>query len=132
MNHATPAAFYAHQESRNAYYDIGLEMIESNFDYFAGGALLAPTGEDEKQEDLYSLSEKAGYKVVKTQKEAEALTPEDGKVIVVDEHLADSNAMAYDMDLEDGQWALADYVDKGIEMLDNENGFFMMVEGGKD
>lgn len=131
MNHATPAAFYAHQESRNAYYDIGLEMIESNFDYFAGGALLAPTGEDEKQEDHYSLSEKAGYKVVKTQKEAEALTPEDGKVIVVDEHLADSNAMAYDMDLEDGQWALADYVDKGIEMLDNENGFFMMVEGGK-
>lgn len=131
MNHATPAAFYAHQESRNAYYDIGLEMIESNFDYFAGGALLSPTGEDEKQEDLYSLSEKAGYKVVKTQKEAEALTQEDGKVIVVDEHLADSDAMAYDMDLEEGQWALADYVDKGIEMLDNDNGFFMMVEGGK-
>lgn len=131
MNHATPAAFYAHQESRNAYYDIGLELIESDFDYFAGGALLSPTGEDGKQEDLYSLSEKEGYTVVKTQKEAEALTPEDGKVIVVDENLADSDAMAYDMDLEEGQWALADYVDKGIEMLDNEEGFFMMVEGGK-
>src|SRR5699024_10478165 len=25
LNHATPAAFYAHQASRNSYYDIGLE-----------------------------------------------------------------------------------------------------------
>lgn len=131
MNHATPAAFYAHQASRNDYYEIGQEMVESNFDYFAGGALLEPTGEDEKQTDLYTLAEQNGYKVVKTQKEAEALTPEDGKVVVVDEHLADSDAMAYDMDLEEGQWALADYVNKGIEMLDNDNGFFMMVEGGK-
>lgn len=40
--------------------------------------------------------------------------------------------MNYDMDLEDGQWALADYVSKGIEVLGNaENGFFMMCEGGK-
>ena len=27
MNHATPAAFYAHQASRNNYYEIGEEMI---------------------------------------------------------------------------------------------------------
>ncbi|MBS6195694.1 MAG: alkaline phosphatase [Clostridiales bacterium] len=131
INHATPAAFYAHQASRNDYYEIGLELIESGFDYFAGGALLKPTGAEEDQEDLYELSEKSGYKVVKTQKEAEALKAGDGKVLIVDEHLADSDAMAYDMDLEEGQWALADYVDKGIEMLDNDKGFFMMVEGGK-
>ena len=43
-------------------------MIDSGFDYFAGGALLSPTGEDGKQKDLYKLSEEAGYKVVKTQK----------------------------------------------------------------
>ncbi len=131
INHATPAAFYAHQESRSNYYDIGLEMIESGFDYFAGGALLDPTGENGDQTDIYTLAEEAGYKVVKTQAEAEALTSEDGKVVVIDEHLADDDAMSYDMDLEDGEWALADYVDKGIEMLDNDNGFFMMVEGGK-
>ncbi len=131
LNHATPAAFYAHQASRNSYYEIGQEMIDSGFDYFAGGALLSPTGSEEDQTDLYALAEEAGYKVVKTQAEAEALTPEDGKAVVIDEHLADSDAMSYDMDLADGQWALADYVEKGIEMLDNDNGFFMMVEGGK-
>lgn len=131
LNHATPAAFYAHQESRNNYYEIGQELIESNFDYFAGGGLKDTTGSEENQEDLYALAEKAGYKVVKTQAEAEALSAEDGKAIVIDEHLADSDAMAYDLDRQDGEWSLADYVEKGIEVLDNDNGFFMMVEGGK-
>ena len=131
LNHATPAAFYAHQQSRSSYYEIGLELIESGFDYFAGGGLLKPTGSEGDQADLYELAGEAGYKVVKTQEEAEALTQEDGKVIVVDEHLADSDAMSYELDRQDGEWALADYVSKGIELLDNDNGFFMMVEGGK-
>ena len=131
LNHATPAAFYAHQESRNNYYDIGLELIDSNFDYFAGGALKQTTGKDKDKEDLYALVEKAGYKVVKTQAEAEALKASDGKAIVIDEHLADGDAMSYEVDRQDNEWALADYVEKGIEVLDNDNGFFMMVEGGK-
>ena len=129
LNHATPAAFYAHQASRSSYYDIGLEMIDSGFDYFAGGGLLQPTGKEKDKEDLYALAEEAGYKVVQTQ--AEALKAEDGKVIAIDEHLADSSAMSYELDRAEEEWALADYVEKGIEVLDNDNGFFMMVEGGK-
>ena len=35
------------------------------------------------------------------------------------------------MDRADGEWALSDYVQKGIEVLDNDTGFFMMCEGGK-
>ena len=66
-----------------------------------------------------------------TQADAEAITPEDEKVVLIDEHLADSDAMDYDMDRAEGEWALKDYVAKGIEQLDNENGFFMMCEGGK-
>ena len=45
--------------------------------------------------------------------------------------IADSDAMDYDMDRADGEWALSDYVQKGIEVLDNDTGFFMMCEGGK-
>ncbi|MDO5425434.1 MAG: alkaline phosphatase [Eubacteriales bacterium] len=131
LNHATPAAFYAHQASRSSYYEIGEELIASEFDYFAGGGLLKVTGSDGDKTSLYDLAEEAGYKVVFTQEEAEALTAEDGKAIVIDEHLADSDAMSYAMDLEEGEWGLADYVEKGIEVLDNETGFFMMVEGGK-
>ena len=131
LNHATPAAFYAHQASRNSYYEIGLELIDSGFDYFAGGGLKKTTGSDGDQTDLYELAEEAGYKVVKTQVGAEALTAEDGKTIVIDEHLADGDAMAYEVDRAADEWSLADYVEKGIEVLENETGFFMMVEGGK-
>ncbi len=131
LNHATPAAYYAHQKSRNDYYEIGKELIASNFDYFAGGALNKPNGSDGQQESLYDLAEKSGYKVVKTQAEAEKLTKNDGKVIAISEYLADSSSMKYELDRTDDMWSLADYVDKGIEVLENDKGFFMMVEGGK-
>ena len=133
LNHATPAAFYAHQASRSSYYDIGLELIDSGFEYFAGGGLLKPDGHDAENpsENLYDLATQAGYKVTMTQEEAQAVTAADGKVILIDEHLADGSAMAYELDRTEDMWALADYVEKGIEVLDNENGFFMMCEGGK-
>ena len=131
INHATPAAFYAHQASRNNYYEIGVEMVNSGFEYFAGGALLKPTGANGDQTSVYDLAEEAGYKVVKTQAEAEQVTAADGKVLLIDEHLADSDAMAYELDREDNQWALADYVEKGIEVLNNNKGFFLTCEGGK-
>jgi len=123
LNHATPAAFYAHQASRSSYYEIGLELVESGFDYFAGGGLLKPTGSSGDQTDLYELAQEAGYTVAKTHAEADA--------IGIDEDLADSDAMAYELDRTDDMWALADYVAKGIEVLDNDTGFFMMCEGGK-
>ncbi len=131
LNHATPAAFYAHQASRNNYYEIGVELVDSGFEYFAGGGLKKVTGNDKDKTSLYELAETAGYKVTYTQADAEAVTPADGKVILIDEHLADSDAMDYDMDRDNGEWALADYVAKGIEILDNDTGFFMMCEGGK-
>ena len=131
LNHATPAAFYAHQASRNNYYEIGQELVDSGFEYFAGGGLKKVTGPNKDQESLYDLAEAAGYKVTFTQEEAQAVTARDEKVILIDEHLADSDAMAYDMDRQEEQWALADYVTKGIEVLDNDTGFFMMCEGGK-
>ena len=133
INHATPAAFYAHQSSRNNYYEIGLELIASNFDYFAGGALLKPTGDKSEnvQPDLYDLATAGGYKVVKTQAEAQALTADAGKAIVIAEDLADSNSMNYEIDRADTAWALKDYVQQGITMLNNDKGFFMAIESGK-
>ena len=83
------------------------------------------------QESIYTLAEEAGYNVIDTQAEAEALTPEDGKSIIIGENLADSDSLNYSNDRPSDEWALKDYVAKGIEMLDNDNGFFMMIEGGK-
>ena len=132
LNHATPAAFYAHQASRSSYYEIGLEMIASDFEYFAGGGLLSPTGSESDQEDLYALAAEAGYTVTRTQADAEKVGADTEKAILIDEHLADSDAMAYEIDRTEDMWSLADYVEKGVEVLsDDEEGFFLMCEGGK-
>ena len=131
LNHATPAAFYAHQASRSSYYDIGLEMVESDFEYFAGGGLLDPTGSEGDQTDLYQLAQEAGYTVARTYAEADAISADTDKAIIIEENLADSDAIPYEIDRTDDMWSLADYVEKGIEVLDNDTGFFMMCEGGK-
>lgn len=131
MNHATPAAFYAHQDSRKNYYAIGQEMTESGFEFFAGGAWLAPTDKDEDKTDLNELAAQAGYTVATTQADAQALGADSGNVLIIAETLADGDAMNYELDAAEGEWRFADYVKKGIECLGDEQPFFMMAEGGK-
>lgn len=130
LNHATPAATYAHQASRKSNYPIGQELVSSNFEYFAGGALMDPQDKNKDKTSIYDLAKNAGYKVCFDQKSAAALKNGD-KTLVIAETLADSDSMSYDNDRKEGEWALRDYVRKGIEVLDNKTGFFMMVEGGK-
>ncbi len=129
LNHATPAAFYAHQASRSDYYEIGEELVESGFEYFAGGGLLDPDNEGES-DSIYDLAEEAGYVVSFDYEGHEAVTADD-KVVLIDPNLADSDALAYELDRTDDTWALSDYVEKGIDVLMNDTGFFMMCEGGK-
>ncbi|MFA9466704.1 MAG: alkaline phosphatase [Velocimicrobium sp.] len=131
LNHATPAATYAHQPSRKNNYEIGEELVASGFEYFAGGALMEPTGKGNDQTSIYDLAASAGYKVVTTQSGAKALSKKTAKTIVIAETLADSDSMSYSNDRAFSEWALKDYVKKGIEVLTNNTGFFMMVEGGK-
>lgn len=131
INHATPAAFYSHVASRNDYYDIAMQMAESGFDYFGGGSISQATGKNKDQADAYGVLESKGYKVVKTKEEIEALNSSSGKVYAMSPVLQDSGAMPYSLDAKSDGVSFADFVKKGIDVLDNENGFFMMAESGK-
>lgn len=131
INHATPAAFYAHIASRNDYYDIAKQLADSNFDYFGGGSVSQPTGKEKDQPDAYGIIESTGYLIADTKEEILALNNSSGKVYALSPELQDSGAMPYSMDVKEGDLTLADFVKKGIDVLDNENGFFMMCESGK-
>lgn len=130
LDHATPAAFYAHEPTRKNYYEIELAMADSGFDYFAGGGLLAPNGKKNDKQNALEIAQQKGYKFVNTKDGILNLKQSDGKVIAINPVLADESALQYEVDRTD-QLSLADFTDKGIELLDNPNGFFMMVEGGK-
>ncbi|MEY8415576.1 alkaline phosphatase [Tissierella praeacuta] len=131
LNHATPAAYYAHTASRNNYYDIAMQMSESGFDYFGGGTLSQPKGRNNDQKDAYEVMKEKGYKIVNTKEDILALNNNSGKVYAVTPVVQDGGAMPYAVDNKKGNLTLADFVKKGIDVLDNKDGFFMMVESGK-
>ena len=126
LNHATPAAYYAHIASRNDYYEIGEQMAASGFDYFAGGSLLENDGDA-----LYEVLEDAGYTVTSDRDTILSLNADSGKVYAVSPELQDDGAMKYALDMEEDDITLAEFVRKGIDVLYNEKGFFLMCEGGK-
>ena len=128
LNHATPAAYYAHIASRNDYYDIGLQMAESGFDYFAGGSLLSA---DEGNKSLYDVLSDSGYLVTNDRDTILSLNSASGKVYAISPVLQEDGAMKYAVDSTDDEIQLKDFVRKGIDVLNNETGFFMMVESGK-
>lgn len=130
IDHATPAAFYANQKSRSNYYEIALQLSESNFDYFAGGGLLQPTGKKKDQRNALDIAKERGYTVFNTTETILNIPKGTDKVLDIDPNLAGQSAMRYDID-RGTALSLADYTKKGIELLDNKNGFFMMIEGGK-
>ena len=129
LNHATPAAYYAHVASRNSYYEIGLQMAASDFDYFGGGSLLS--ADEEGKENLYKVMEDNGYLVTNDRDEILSLNAESGKVYAISPVLQDDGAMKYAIDANDSELQLKDFVRKGIDVLYNDNGFFFMIESGK-
>ena len=130
IDHATPAAFYAHQPSRGNYYEIGVELVNSNFDYFGGGGFQLPKGKKGDMPDVLELAKANGYTVANTKADILATSQEDKKVIAINPELI-GGALPYEIDRKSGELSLADFTRKGIELLQNETGFFMMIEGGK-
>jgi len=129
IDHATPAAFYAHVPARGQYYEIGLQMANSGFDYFGGGRVrLSKTPEGKPT--VLEVMENKGWKLVEDRKEFLSLQKDGSQVYAYNYGFA-SDALKYAIDSEKDDIALSEFTEKGIELLDNPDGFFMMVEGGK-
>lgn len=128
IDHATPAVFYAHQASRSMYHEISLDLAASNFDFFGGGGLKDPVREDV---NVIDLAIENGFEYINDEESFDALLPSDKKVFFVNPDLTGGASMRYAIDQPEGYIALAEITKKAIEYLDNEEGFFMMVEGGK-
>ena len=128
--HATPAAFYAHRKNRGESYRIALDLVDSGFDFFAGGGVYNKyddTRDSEYRGNVFDVARKAGYSVVRERGPFLALKPGAGKVwgVFADEGL--------DFDIDDRHVfpTLKEMVVKGVELLDGPGGFFMMAEGGR-
>ena len=140
IDHATPASFYAHENSRNNSYQIGLDLIESNFDFYAGSDFVNPTNKNAKDgktyENLYDLTAKAGYTLARGYKDYQKKAKKAEKMILFQSEAAsakDNGSIPYAIDRQKGDMTLSEITRAGINFLskNNEKGFFLMVEGGK-
>ncbi|MDR3279263.1 MAG: alkaline phosphatase, partial [Synergistaceae bacterium] len=125
LQDATPAVYYGNAPKRTDHYSLGTQLADSGFEYFGGGGFINPRGKDKKNRDLYEVAASKGYSVIKGTTDA----PASGKVIAVHPRLS-GGGMPWVIDRAAGP-SLADFTDLGIKLLYGEDGFFMMVEGGK-
>ncbi|MEN8119706.1 MAG: alkaline phosphatase [Bacteroidota bacterium] len=123
VDHATPACFYAHKKSRYLYDDIAMELFKSNFDYFGGGGF--------HNSSMIDTANKYEYSYFNTKKEFSKLKKGDEKVIAVNPGTYSGKEYYWEIDKRVESVPLSYFTKKGIELLDNDKGFFMMVEGGK-
>lgn len=128
IDHATPASFYAKQPNRSMAFEISMDLSKSGFDYFAGGNFLKP---EKNGVNSIEVAKNNGYKFINTIEEFNKIKNGDSKVIVNPSRLQSENSMFYAIDQTSEDITLVDFTKKAIEVLENPNGFFIMVEGGK-
>lgn len=130
LNHATPAAFYASSSSRKNYYDIAGQVVNSNVDFFGGGGFRYPKGKDNSKDDVINIIKSNNYNIVNSLDSLSLY--KNQKAIFINPVLCLEQDMPYSIDRQRlGGSSLRDIVKHAIDFLYNDNGFFMMVEGGK-
>ncbi len=123
LDHATPAAYYASVPSRGNYGDIDTQLVGSGYEFFGGGGLKVM---DPDELDDY------GYELLNDRESIMGLkdAPRD-KVVCINPWLQNSQAMPYAIDRPETNVSLAEMTEVAIANLKGDQGFFIMVEGGK-
>ncbi len=128
LNHATPAAFYAHIDGRGQYDGIARQLATSEIDFLGGGRPIL--SRDFSEAAWWRLLAENGYTVhvsvsaaniARKAPEGKRLACHDWDYYAIDR---DASGMTVRPDL-------ADYTRAAIGELDHPNGFVLMVEGGR-
>ncbi len=123
--HATPAAFYAHVPLRSMYDEIARQLVQSDIDFFAGGGTRFFFRRGDGQ-DLSLAASDAGFQLDTTGLDPEVSFQADAKYGFL---LADDGMPPM---LNDRGDFLPDATTAALKHLSqNEEGFFLMVEGSQ-
>ena len=137
VDHATPAAFYAHEAGRSSYYNIGADLYKTGFDFYAGSDFVEPENKKDKNaKNLYKMADKYGYCIARGYNEYTKESDKADKMILFQSKEAsekDRSAIPYAIDRTEKDLSLEDITRSAIDFLskDMSKGFFLMVEGGK-
>ena len=139
VDHATPAAFYAHVKERHEQYTIGKQLVESENDFYAGSDFTIPNDpEYPNGRSLYEDADTKGFTIARGYADYRKKADKASRMILLQGEEAsktDRYSIPYALDRKDGDLTLTDITRAGIDFLmkkqGEKNGFFMMIEGGK-
>ena len=122
IQHATPAAFYAHVKKRNMYEEITEYAPNSGVDFFAGGGLKFFTDRKDKRNLLENM-QTAGYTIITDKLPKQNV---EGKELIL---LAEDGMPK----MSEGR---GDFLPEATKLAlnklsKNDKGFFLMVEGSQ-
>jgi len=126
IQHATPATYSSHYNARSQYGIIGEQQAHNNINVVMGGGSQYLVYNDR---DVIEAIKAMDYQYITTKDEMDAVTTGDVWAMFA------PDAMAYDFDRAENaphEPSLAEMTVKAIELLSqNDDGFFLMVEGSK-
>lgn len=138
VDHATPAAFYAHVGKRGEYATIGQQLVDSENDFYAGSDFLKPNGPKGAPADLYKQAADKGFTIARGYRDYQKKAKKADRMILLQTEEAskkDRYSLPYAIDRKKGDMSLTDVTRAAINFLTKKQGekqgFFLMVEGGK-
>ena len=150
INHATPAAFFAHNLKRTNYHEISCEIPASGFDFFGGTGFLQYKGKNNDKEATDSILERNGYTVCYGKEEFRRRSVGKDKVVFcqaknrgksagyyVSDGLEDLNKdslgtehISFVQNAVEPDATMPEMLELALEYLGDEKPFFIMGEGG--
>ena len=133
VNHATPAAVYAHNTDRNAYYEITQEIPASGYDLLAGSGFVDYAGKDGSLTGSKELLEANGYTVCFGGEEFDKAVESGAKNIVLcQKSYREKGAPTYIVEKEpESDITSEDLMEDCLEFLGDKSPFFIMYEQGE-
>ncbi|HNW89449.1 MAG TPA: alkaline phosphatase [Bacteroidales bacterium] len=149
LTHATPASFYGHEPTRRNYDNLTNDLIESGFEFFAGGGFQFGNADSNKKiyKDFDAVIMKLkenNFLPIFNHVMFDSLTVKGNqRVILIDTAIRNSqmllknvyseekNSLPFALDFPEYKMQLAQYTEEAQNFLMNDRGFFIMVEGGK-
>ncbi|MCS7004460.1 MAG: alkaline phosphatase [Cytophagales bacterium] len=124
ITHATPAAFVAHQVSREMYEEIAADFLKVPITLFIGGGLKHFQDRKDKQDLTAKLAAK-GYQIVLSEQQLDTITQGKFAALLAENHLPSISKG------RNPEW-LKKATRKALTILSqNPEGFFLMIEGSQ-
>ena len=132
VNHATPAAFYAHNTYRGDYYNISQDMIDDGFEFFGGSGLYDIKGKNGDLPSTIDFLEENGYAVCYGATAFNTRAAESDKIVYLQPSSEETGPEYYVREGDkDGDISLDKMLELCLDYLGDEEPFFIMCEGGK-